>query len=501
MKASSAKQYEMTLQQLLSVLDIEVNEQIIITDLAIDSRKVTSGALFLAYAGTVADGRSFIEQAQTSGATAVLYESTNYELPRAIKIPAYAVDDLQAKIGVLADHFYQQPSSEMQVFGITGTNGKTTCCYLLAQGLSKLGLQTAMIGTLGVGKIDALANSGHTTPDPVAVHSLLAQWRDQGITQVCMEVSSHALDQGRVAGVKFFSALFTNLSHDHLDYHGDMQQYQLAKQRLFTDYQSELVITNADDAMGVMLIDIANSEFIASYGIQGGDVCCEGLTMTKKGMTFLVVANQIEFEIETSLIGEINIPNLLLVVATLLALSVDVEKIKEIIKALQPAPGRMELFTSDGSATQLHAPNVVIDYAHTPDALEKALLSIRKHCQGQLWCVFGCGGDRDKAKRSVMGEVAARLADKIIVTNDNPRSELPESIVADINSGISNNDVSKVQVILDRGEAVYQSIKQGASSDWVLVAGKGHEITQHIGDEVLDFSDREQVERCLGVAA
>jgi len=502
MNGSPVKDYSMSLAHLMKVIDIEIEGDQRITDLCVDSRQLKAGAVFFAYPGSQSDGRNYIEQAQLAGASAIVYELSEYQLPEDITTPSFAVEGLRHKIGILADAFYQQPSADLQVFGITGTNGKTTCCYLLAQAFNQLGMQSAMIGTLGVGDLDALTSSGHTTPDAVSVHRLLAQWRDEGITQVCMEVSSHALDQCRTSGVRFYCVLFTNLSHDHLDYHGDLEQYRLAKQRLFTDYSSELLISNADDSMGADLVNIGVSDFIASYGLERGDVRCDEIRLTQTGMAFLIETNDIEFEVETSLIGEINIPNLLLVITTLLSLSIDVNDIKAIIKSLRPAPGRMELYTSKhSSGASPDLPSVVIDYAHTPDALEKALQSIRKHCEGQLWCVFGCGGDRDKAKRPVMGEIAMRLADQLIITNDNPRSEAPEMIAAEIMAGVDSKMINNAQIILDRAEAIKQSIESARKNDWVLVAGKGHETTQTIGGKIQNFSDRQEVQQNLGVAA
>ncbi|MBX2848854.1 MAG: UDP-N-acetylmuramoyl-L-alanyl-D-glutamate--2,6-diaminopimelate ligase [Acidiferrobacterales bacterium] len=488
--------YSMPLTELLAEISIESEQNILISDLAIDSRKVSAGTLFMAYPGYSVDGRDYIEAAQAAGAIAVLYEAGDFQLAKSITIPAFAVSGLRENIGELAHKFYQQPSADMQVFGVTGTNGKTSCCYFLAQAFTKLGMQAAMIGTIGVGPLDDLVDSGHTTPDVIFLHRLLAEFRDQGITQVCIEVSSHALDQQRVGGVQFYCTLFTNLSHDHLDYHGDMASYQAAKQRLFADYASELVITNADDAMGAALIDVANSEFIASYGIDSGDVQCDDLALHKTGINFTVDTSQIEFDLASGLVGEINVPNILLLVCTLLSLSTSTEEIQEIVATLKAAPGRMELHTTENQ------PSVVIDYAHTPDALEKALLSIQQHCDGKLWCVFGCGGDRDKAKRPLMGDVVARLADVIIVTNDNPRSEDGSDIAADIIQGIDGSKNSKhVEIILDRAVAIKHAINSAHSSDWVLVAGKGHETTQQIGDQFTEFSDRDHVMRALEVAA
>lgn len=483
--------YSMPLNELLSAISIEIDDQVIVEDLKLDSRSVKQGALFLAYPGTAMDGRNFIQKAQESGAVAVLYEAADFSLPDDITIPAYAVNDLREKVGLLAHHFFAEPSSEIQVFGVTGTNGKTTNCYLLTQALTKLGMRAAMIGTIGVGELHSLIGSGHTTPSPISIHRLLAQWRDEGITQVCMEVTSHALDQGRVAGVQFFCTMFTNLSHDHLDYHGDMERYAAAKQKLFTDYPAELVITNADDPIGLGLIDIANSDFIASYGESSGDVRLEEVKFNEQGMTLMIEAGEVDFSVTTSLVGKINLPNVLMLVTTLLSLSTSVEDIKRIVTMLDAVPGRMEMYHAADKA------HVVIDYAHTPDALERALQSISEHCSGLLWCVFGCGGDRDKGKRPLMGEIASRLADRVIITNDNPRSESPTEIAADIKVGTG----SMCLVELDRAEAISAAISQAGSDDWVLVAGKGHETIQFIDDRVFEFSDREHVLKNLGVVA
>lgn len=478
----------MQLASLMALMNVASDNESDISSLAIDSRKVEAGCLFFAYPGANDDGRDYVVQAQAAGAAAIVYEASDYELPESVSIPAFAVNNVQPHVGRVAHVFFGRACDEMQVFGVTGTNGKTTCCYLLTQALTKLGMQAAMIGTIGIGKLDDLSSADHTTPDPIALHKALARLKAQGITQVCMEVSSHALDQGRVSGVEFFCTLFTNLSHDHLDYHGDMASYGAAKQRLFTEYFSELVITNATDALGASLIDVANAEFIVAYG-EGGDVYADEVTLTESGIEFEFEGNGVEFSAKTSLIGAVNVPNVEMLVATLLALSTSVEDVQAILAELKPAPGRMELMRSNVSAS------VVVDYAHTPDALEKALLSVRKHCQGQLWCVFGCGGDRDQVKRPVMGAAVDRYADQIIVTNDNPRSEDPSVIADHIVVGIKG----KHQVVLDRATAINAAIEQAAKEDWVIVAGKGHESTQEIGGQLLNFSDRVYVSELLGV--
>lgn len=485
--------YSMPLADLLSVFAVDSQCQDLVSEITLDSRKVKRGSVFFACKGRMSDGRDYILAAQQAGALAVIYEAEDAVLPDGLTVQAFAVHGLAEMVGHAASVFYREPSQALQVFGVTGTNGKTTCCYLLVQALAALGMNAAMIGTIGVGTLDNLNSSGLTTPDPIAVQAALAQFRDAGVTQVAMEVSSHALDQGRVNGIDFFCTLFTNLTHDHLDYHGDMATYGLAKQRLFTDFRSELVVTNAADELGSRLIDVALSDFIVQYG-QGGDVVSEDVTLGPDGISMVIEANGLEFQVNTPLIGKVNVPNIEMLVATLLALSTPVADIQAVLAALKPAPGRMELYRSNGN------PSLVVDYAHTPDALEKALLSVVEHCAGDLWCVFGCGGDRDTGKRAVMGELAMKYADKCIVTNDNPRTESPQAIADDIQAGMQNvTNKLGYEVILDRAKAIAHSVASAHSDDWVLVAGKGHEATQTIGVEVLPFSDREQVSFALGL--
>lgn len=482
-------QYQAQLPDLLALLNLPCMDDVTVQSLSIDSRQVEPGGLFFAYPGHASDGRDYLLQAQQAGAVAIIYEADGFVLPPEITVPAVGVHDLQGKVGVLASEFYGQPSADIQVFGVTGTNGKTTCCYLLTQAFSALGLQAAMIGTIGVGQLDALDTASHTTPDPVSLHRLFAEFRDAGITQVSMEVSSHALDQGRVAGTQFYCVLFSNLSHDHLDYHGNMVAYGDAKRRLFTDFTSELAVINVADEFGRRLLDEANAEFVVGYG-QGGDVYADDVSLSPQGLHFVIEGNGVEFDVTTPLIGSINVPNLEMLVACLLSLSTPVDEIQRILAELKPAPGRMELFTAPAK------PRVVVDYAHTPDALDKALRSITPHCDGALWCVFGCGGDRDRAKRPVMGKAAESHARHVVITNDNPRSEDPQHIADEIAAGVEGAHT----VILDRADAIQYAVSHANESDWVLVAGKGHESTQTIGQQVLDFSDREFVAALMEVA-
>lgn len=479
-----------TLAQLLSVVGHTSEHDTQIDSLSLDSRKVQTGGLFFAYPGSVVDGRDYIHAAIGAGAAAIVYDPQSYQLPADLNVIAVAVDALQSKVGLIAAEFYGQPSSQLQVFGVTGTNGKTTCCTLFVQAFEAMGLKAAMMGTLGNGRLGELDKAGQTTPDPISVQRALRGYADAGVTQVCMEVSSHALDQGRVAGVDFYATLFTNLSHDHLDYHGDMTAYRQAKQRLFAEYNAELSVINVADPAGQIFFDTALAAFTVGFGV-GGDVWVDEARLTETGIHLVIEGNGVEFELSTPLIGEVNVPNIELLVASLLALSTPLEQIVEIGKNLRPAPGRMELYRGKKTAS------VVVDYAHTPDALDKALRSVRAHCRGQLWCVFGCGGDRDKAKREVMGQLASQLADKVIVTNDNPRSEAPEQIAQDIAKGISGG----YELILSRAEAIDFALSNAQIQDWILLAGKGHETTQEIGEQVLEFSDRQFVAQRLGVAA
>ncbi|GHA05836.1 UDP-N-acetylmuramoyl-L-alanyl-D-glutamate--2,6-diaminopimelate ligase [Arenicella chitinivorans] len=482
-------QYQAQLSDLMALLNLPCVDDVTVSSLSIDSRLVESGGLFFAYPGHSSDGRQYLLQAQQAGAAAIIYEADGFALPPEIVVPAIGVHDLQGKVGLLASAFYGQPSADIQVFGVTGTNGKTTCCYLLTQAFSALGLQAAMIGTIGVGQLSGLSSASHTTPDPVSLHRLLAEFRDAGITQVCMEVSSHALDQGRVAGTQFYCVLFSNLSHDHLDYHGNMVAYGDAKRRLFTEFTSELAVINVADEFGRRLCDEASAEFVVGFG-QGGDVYADDVALSAEGLQFVIEGNGVDFEVVTPLIGSINVPNLEMLVACLLSLSTPLDGIQRILAELKPAPGRMELFSANGK------PRVVVDYAHTPDALDKALRSITPHCEGALWCVFGCGGDRDRAKRPVMGKAAEAYASHVVITNDNPRSEDPQRIANEIALGVEGAHT----VILDRADAIEYAVTHADESDWVLVAGKGHESTQTIGQHVLGFSDREFVATLMGVA-
>lgn len=487
-----------------SWLSKPVSKQLMVNDITADSREVESGNLFIAIVGLSVDGRDYIENALKSGAAAVLYEAEKLTEVQSANIkqirnsfpdvPMIAVSGLDDKMGYIASEFFDNPSQSLSVLGLTGTNGKTSCAYLLTQSLQLLGFNSAFIGTIGWGNVNQLKIATHTTPDAINLQRQLAILVAEGYTHVCMEVSSHALAQGRVNGVEFYGAMFTNLSHDHLDFHKTMHSYAEAKRRLFTQFDLKFIVTNGDDEFGQSLLDVANAEFIASYG-DLGDVTCEELQASQTGIAMWVESDSLDFEVQSALVGLVNVPNILLVVTTLLVLGVEVADIQKVIKQLQPAPGRMEMFAGKDDSKEL--PVVVVDYAHTPDALKRALLSCREHCSGKLWVVFGCGGDRDQEKRPKMGAIARQYADNVVITADNSRSEKHEDIFAAIQQGI---DIAVTQ-IEDRAVAIEWAIDKAGINDWVLVAGKGHETTQTYAGVVVPFSDRQWVEQCLGVAA
>jgi UDP-N-acetylmuramoyl-L-alanyl-D-glutamate--2,6-diaminopimelate ligase len=457
-----------------------------------DSRKVERGWLFLALPGLRVDGRRYIAEAAARGASAVVYEPGDApELP-APGIPMIALERLQWRAGVIADRFFGSPSRRMRVVGVTGTNGKTTCSHLLAQALSANGSGCGLIGTLGAGLVGALDKATHTTPDAVSVHGLLARFAAQGAEYVCMEVSSHALDQGRVAGVVFDTAVFTNLSQDHLDYHGDMANYFAVKTRLFAMPGLQRAVINADDEYGRELLEMTpDSVSTVSYGLAEAEVCGVSVVPQPHGLTLQVRTPDGEVEIDTALIGRFNAYNLLAVLAALLALGVPLIEAAARLARVRPVAGRMECFGGDSR------PLVVVDYAHSPDALEKALAALREHVRERLFCVFGCGGNRDRGKRPQMGRIAETLADVVVLTDDNPRFESPEDIVAEIRAGMRGTP----EVIHDRVAAIRWAVDRAGTGDAVLVAGKGHEETQQIGDRYVPMSDRRIVSDLLGLAA
>ena len=452
-----------------------------------DSRRIEPGVAFAAYPGTKEDGRAYIDDAVKRGAGAVFWEAGKFAWDRRWNVANVAVDGLRDKLGAIANVVYGKPSRALSVVGVTGTNGKTSCAHWIAQAADVCGRRAAVIGTLGVGKVGALVSSQQTTPDVCTVHETLAQFRDGGVVIVAMEVSSHGLDQGRVNGVAFDVAMFTNLSRDHLDYHETMVAYGHAKARLFAWPGLRSAIVNADDPFGQGLIDAARSrgQRVVTYGFSNADVAATGITMAGGGIVLSVVTPWGRGVVETKVVGEFNAHNLLGVLAVLVESGIRFDEALDSLSALTPPAGRMQRLGGDGK------PLVVVDYAHTPDALEKVLLALRPAVMPahELIAVFGCGGDRDKGKRPQMGQIAATRADRVVVTSDNPRSEDPSEIASAIVHGIRQTAMRRYRVEIDRAAAIRSAIADAHVGDVVLIAGKGHETYQEMSGRRVPFSD------------
>ena len=418
------------------------------------------------------------------------------------------VENLSTLLGQIADAFYGQPSSRVKVFGITGTNGKTSIANWLAQAYSLLGQNCGAVGTLGVSLGDQSWPTNNTTPEAASVHTILRDLHEAGADSVAMEVSSHALELGRVSGVRFSTVIFTNLTQDHLDFHGTMEAYGAAKLKLFTDYPVVNRVVNVDDAFGETIVarklpnTITYGQFTRNdgklpntitYGLERGDVRGEVLTTSSGGMTLRLHFAGSTVRVDTALIGRFNASNLMAVAATLLADHVSLETVATVLEKLKAAPGRMQrVFVQDENAL----PNVYVDYAHTPDALAKALDTVRETQPHSLTVVFGCGGDRDRRKRPLMGQIADQRADRVYVTSDNPRNESPESIITEIVSGMSAHK-AKLEIVVQRRDAIHAAIHAAQTSDAVLIAGKGHELYQEICGERFPFSDELEAQDAL----
>lgn len=462
--------------------------------ITMNSAAVQEGFLFVAVAGTQAHGLDYLAEAIDNGAAAVLYEpAANIELPK-VAIPLLAIDKLSEKLPVLANEFYQYPSKKLKVLAVTGTNGKTSVAWLLAHGLQQQDHKVAYLGTLGFGVLGHLEPATHTTPSVFAVQSWLAEFVRQGVDYVCLEASSHALHQARLQGVCIEQAIFTNLSRDHLDYHENMENYAAAKQRLFTDFNLKHAVLNADDEVGKSWLQQSiRANKTSSYGLtETADWQASDLLAGVDGLHFQVSFGEQNIEVNSPLFGLFNVENLLAVMAVLHHAGVACEQLSDVLANLPPVPGRMNRFYDTEKKISL-----LVDYAHTPDALEKALQALKAHLQGRLICVFGCGGNRDQGKRELMGAIAERFADEVIVTDDNPRFEKSEQIIADIEQGMSRPH----QVIADRRAAITTAIKQSRAGDLILVAGKGHEASQEIMGKKYHFSDIELAKELLEVAA
>ncbi len=467
-----------------------------ITGLALDSRKVQPGDLFFAYQGTHLDGREFIEDAIKKGACAVLVDGAATIIP-APKVPLIQLPSLHLILGKLAAKFYGQPADALRIVGVTGTNGKTSCSHFIAAALQELQTTCGVIGTLGSGLYGHIQPGSLTTPDALTLQSSFADFLQHGAKAVSMEVSSHSIDQGRVNGIPFEVGIFTNLTQDHLDYHGDMKTYGAVKKRLFDNGLCQHAVINADDEFGRSLIDsLHTKKDMIAYSVNKPQkiavpvVYADKIQLELSGMHARVHTPWGEGDLFAPLVGQFNLSNLLAVLTTLCVMKFPLRAVLQSLAKLTPVAGRMEALGGQD------LPLVVVDYSHTPDALEKALLALRQHCRGRLLCLFGCGGDRDRTKRPLMAKIAEKNADSVIVTDDNPRQENPQQIVADILKGFS--DASKVRVEHDRAIAIREIIQSAKAGDCVLIAGKGAETYQIIGDKKLPFSDVEQVKKYIG---
>ena len=484
-----------SLQASLPELDLKRVE---LKRMELDSRKVRSGDLFVALIGHRCDGRQFITQAIANGASAVLAQTEDPQRHLTITADNDVViihyHQLDHDLSAIAGAFYQQPSQQLTLLGVTGTNGKTTIAQLLAQWLQLLGKTAAVMGTIGNGLYGKTVEAVNTTGSALEVQANLAYFVQQGAEVAVMEVSSHGLVQHRVEALKFKTALFTNLSRDHLDYHHTMDAYAAAKLRLFTELECENRVINADDEIGAQwLAQLPQAVAVSmnpNYVIDGHSfLYADKIVYHDDGATIHFQSSWGAGELQSRLIGSFNVSNLLLVTATLLQLGYPLTQLCQTVNQLDGVCGRMEMFTA------INKPMAIVDYAHTPDALQQALLAARLHCKGRLWCLFGCGGDRDRGKRLLMGAIAEQYADQVILTDDNPRTEDPALILQDIQAGLQQPQ--SAVVIHGREQALQYVLKQAKADDVVLIAGKGHEDYQIIGETKLHFSDREIVQQLL----
>jgi UDP-N-acetylmuramoyl-L-alanyl-D-glutamate--2,6-diaminopimelate ligase len=498
MMAAPVRQEGAALDDLLANTGAVAVPAVPVAGVAMDSRDVRPGSLFLACRGGSRHGLGFAEAAVRAGAAAVAAESDREwpaarlsELSAGLGVPVVEVPELGAKASEIAARFFGRPGDRLRLLGVTGTNGKTTVTQYLARALAA-DMPCAIVGTLGAGYPDALRPTAHTTPDAVTLQATLADLRAGGARAVAMEVSSHALHQHRVAALRFDTAVFTNLTRDHLDYHQTMEAYAEAKARLFRSPGLRVAVINTDDPFGLALFgESARRLPVVAYGLEGTPahaerhVAAERLVVDVTGLRLHVRSSWGEGELVSPLLGRFNAANLLAVLAVLLESGVPLDAALARVGALRTVPGRMERL---GGGDR---PLVVVDYAHTPDALAQVLGALREHCAGRLFCVFGCGGERDRGKRPLMGEVAETLADRVVVTDDNPRHEDGDAIVAEILAGL--REPGRAAVERNRARAIALAVGEARPGDIVLVAGKGHEPYQQIGDLRLPFSDREVV--------
>jgi UDP-N-acetylmuramoyl-L-alanyl-D-glutamate--2,6-diaminopimelate ligase len=500
MMAAGKTAQKARLNDLLQVLGDETgSEDILFSGIATDSRRVQPGDLFIAQDTAI----PYINDAVRAGAAGVLVDATSISEPDICAVPLVRVRDLDRKLGVICAWYFREPANKLQITAVTGTNGKSSVSYLLANALSSVNTPCGLIGTLGYGPVTQLKPATHTTPEPLALQEILADFCDQGIRQAVMEVSSHGIDQYRIGGLRFELAVFTNLSRDHLDYHGSFDHYAETKKKLFTDYPLKQAVINLDDPFGRELFEVLpetinktgytfDRELYAAMDKQGlvlaglSDLTIESMCISIKGPWGDVTFN-------SRLIGQYNAQNLVACFISLCLLGHSVSDSLQRLSQSQTIPGRLEKYGRKGG------PQLVIDYAHTPDALRQVLQTLKQVCKQKLYCVFGCGGNRDRGKREMMGQVADQFADCIIVTNDNPRYEDPSAIIDDIITGIRKRENLIIEP--DRARAIARAIANAKAGDIILVAGKGHETYQEVAGERHRFCDSEIVKELLEVKA
>ena len=476
----------MKLQKLLESLHAIVpykGENPEITSIENDNRKVQKGSLFICIKGYTVDGHDFAESAVKNGAVAILAER-----PLDLEVPVLLVNDTTRAMAVLADAFYGQPTKSLHLIGITGTNGKTTTSHLIEKIFADAGEKTGLIGTMYTKIADKTMETKNTTPESLTLQKTFKQMVDAGVNTAVMEVSSHALDLGRVHGCDYNVAVFTNLTQDHLDYHETMEEYKRAKSLLFAQLGNtfdlnmpKFAVLNADDTATEMY-SRSTAAHVVTYGIeQEADIKAKNIQMTPKGTVFDLEIKGVSYPIRMQLIGKFSVYNVLASISTALVSGIEIEQIIQSIESVEGVAGRFELVNAGQDFT------VIVDYAHTPDSLENVLKTIQHFAEKKVFVIVGCGGDRDRTKRPIMAQIACKFATDPILTSDNPRSEDPVDILNDMEAGVQGENY---QVIPDRRKAIFTAVSQASPGDVILIAGKGHETYQIIGNEVLDFDDR-----------
>lgn len=470
------------------IIDLPATLSLDCKNLSLDTRTLEAGDIFFGLAGGQHDGKTFIKQAFAKGASAVILEAETGHVDTIQNKPVIHIPKLKQHLGTIASRFYDHPEQALDLIGITGTNGKTSCSHYIANALQDYGLTCGIIGTLGYGLYGQLSPLSHTTPDIFTLYRLLNELRNKGAKAVAMEVSSHALQQERIQGLKFKIGIFTNLTQDHLDYHGNLEDYAACKRKLFENYPMEYAIINGDDAVGRDWLQTLQHEKKYIYTMNekyledaSHTICAQYFTADMHGIKAGLRSPWGDGVLHSHFLGRFNLYNLLATFSTLCIYQLPLPEILLRLSKLHFVPGRMEKI---GGHNQ---PLVVVDYSHTPDSLEKALQTLKPYCQGELWCVFGCGGNRDKGKRSLMGAIAERYADNIIITDDNPRNEDPKEIVQGILQGLTEQN--KAIVEHDRRRAIFHAISCAQQEDIILIAGKGHESYQEIGNKRNPFND------------